>query len=488
MRSKNIIVTFLILVCTILSVDAQNFNPDSKILYKEVQGDSLYLHVFKPKLSKKPTAAIVFFFGGGWTGGTPKQFYQQSRYFASRGILAISAEYRVKNTHGTSPFECVEDGKSAIRWVRENAKKLNIDPNKIVASGGSAGGHVALTTALIDGFENANENLSVSSIPNAVVGYNPVLDTTKKGYGYKKVAGRETEISPAHQVKKGMPPMLIFHGTNDKTVPFENAKRFTKLMKEAGNECELIAVDNVGHGFFNGDFFRKGSGDKYFNLTVYETDVFLRKLGYLKKKPTLSRNIKQVSCVGDSNTEATYPTFLQEKLGKKYQVKNFGKGGATLLEGTNHPYFEKTVYQNSLKFTPDIVLIMFGTNDANVKWCLDKTRKTDFKGTPQEEFKSQYKKLINAYRSKNAKAEIYVLTPLPIYKHENSRDPEIQQRIVHLKEWVIPIIREISEEENVTLIDVNTLMRKAYKYTVDGVHLNNKGYKILANKIAKKIQ
>ncbi|WP_157961176.1 DUF459 domain-containing protein [Lutibacter citreus] len=488
MNSKKIIGVFLILVCTIFSIEAQDITPDTKILYKEINQDSLYLHVFKPQLSKKPTAAIVFFFGGGWTGGNPEQFYQQSEYFASRGMLAIAAEYRVKNTHGTSPFECVEDAKSAIRWVREHAKELNIDPNKIVASGGSAGGHIAITTALINGFENPNENLAVSSVPNAVVAYNPVLDTTKKGYGYKKVEGRETEISPCHQVKRDMPPMLLFHGTKDKTVPFENAKRFTKLMNKAGNKCELVAVENVGHGFFNGDFFRKGSGNKYFNLTVYKTDVFLRKLGYLKKKPTLSENLKYVSCIGDSNTEATYPKFLQEKLGEKYQVKNFGKGGATLIGGTNHPYFKKDEYKNSLKYTPEIVLIMFGTNDANVKWCLDKTRKTDFVGTPQEEFKSEYIKLITSYKSKNEKAEIFILTPLPIYEHKKSRDPKIKQRIEHLNQWVIPIVREISQEENIKLIDVNTLMKKAYKYTVDGVHLNNKGYKILAKKIAKELK
>jgi len=94
MKSKKIIVTFLILVCTIFNIGAQDITPDSKILYKVIDGDSLYLHVFKPKVSKKSTAAIVFFFGGGWTGGSPKQFYQQSEYFASRGILAISAEYR----------------------------------------------------------------------------------------------------------------------------------------------------------------------------------------------------------------------------------------------------------------------------------------------------------------------------------------------------------------------------------------------------------
>ena len=324
MKLNNILVTLTILVAITISAGAQNIVPDKKLLYKEINGDSLYLHLFEPELSKEPTAVIVFFFGGGWTTGSPKQFYQQSEYFAYRGILAISAEYRIKSVHGTSPFDCVEDGKSAVRWIREHAKELNIDPNKIIASGGSAGGHIAICTAVISGCENPDENLGISSVPNAVIGYNPVFDTTEEGYGHKKVVGRETEISPCHQVKKDMPPMLFFHGKKDKTVPFENATRFTTLMKEAGNNCELVAVDDVGHGFFNGDFFRKGSGNKYFNLTMYDTDLFLVKLGYLSGKPTISRDLKHVSCIGDSNTRAKYPQCLQQELGNEYQVKKFG--------------------------------------------------------------------------------------------------------------------------------------------------------------------
>lgn len=290
MKQQAIKLMVLVFLCPIFNVLAQDIKPSKKILYKAIHGDSLFLHVFEPKKTKKPTAAIVFFFGGGWVGGSPKQFYQQSAYLASRGMLAISAEYRVKNVHGTSPFECVEDGKSAIRWVRAHAAELNIDPEKIVAAGGSAGGHVALCTALIDGLENPNENLKISSVPNAVVGYNPVFDTTEKGYGSKKVAGRETEISPCHQVKKNLPPMLLFHGKNDTTVPFENAERFNRLMKEAGNTSKLIAFDNEGHGFFNGSFFRPKSSDKFFNATMFYTDKFLKKMGYLKGKPLVKKD------------------------------------------------------------------------------------------------------------------------------------------------------------------------------------------------------
>ena len=290
MSTNKTIIFIAMLMLVALKMGAQNIEPSKKVLYKVIDGDSLYLHVFEPKttIETAPTAAVVFFFGGGWTSGNPKQFYQQSEYLASRGMLAISAEYRTKNTYGTTPFECVEDGKSAIRWVREHAKELHIDPNKIVAGGGSAGGHVATCTAVIDGFENASENLTISSVPNAVIGYNPVIDTTEKGYGAKKVKGRETEISPCHNVKSDLPPMLFFHGKKDTTVPFENADRFNRLMHEAGNKSELVAVENVGHGFFNGSFFRNSSDDKYYNLTMYHTDLFLQDLGYLTGKATIA--------------------------------------------------------------------------------------------------------------------------------------------------------------------------------------------------------
>ena len=117
--------------------------------YKQVGETKLFLHVYNPDGHKdsdrKP--AIVFFFGGGWNGGTPKQFEPHCQYLSQRGMVAITAEYRVKSRNKTTPFECVKDGKSAIRWVRANANKLGVDPSRIAAGGGSAGGHVAAAVA-----------------------------------------------------------------------------------------------------------------------------------------------------------------------------------------------------------------------------------------------------------------------------------------------------------------------------------------------------
>ena len=264
---------------------AEQITPDQIVTYKKVGGVELKLHVFKPgghqASDKRP--AIVFFFGGGWSGGTPKQFYQQSRFLAKHGMVAFTAEYRVSNVHKTSPYECVKDGKSAIRWVREYAAQWGVDPERIVSSGGSAGGHVAACTGVIQGFEEEGENAEISSVPNAMVLFNPVIDTTAKGYGAQRFQkGKETELSPCHHVSKGIVPTIVFHGTEDQTTPFENVERFTRLMKEAGNACVLVPFEGRRHGFFNGSFFRPRSNGVDYNESMQKTLSFLREQGMLE--------------------------------------------------------------------------------------------------------------------------------------------------------------------------------------------------------------
>jgi len=276
---KILLTTFLIAFSFIVKGQV-NFVPDSTLIYKTTAQGNLNMHVFKPSNYKASDQrpVIVFFFGGGWVGGHPKQFYQQARYFSDHGFLAISAAYRVHGKHKASPFECIKDGKSAIRFLRAHADKLGIDPNKIIASGASAGGHVAACTGVIKGFDEADEDLKISSIPNAMILFNPVIDTTEKGYGIEKVGkDRKTEISPSHHVVEGIPPTLIFHGTADQSVPFENVERFTKLMTEMGNTCELIPFKGKGHGFFNGSYFRKRKTDDIFNKSMNLSIEFLKK-------------------------------------------------------------------------------------------------------------------------------------------------------------------------------------------------------------------
>ena len=251
------------------------------ILYKTTPEGKLYLHTFFPPkhkvTDKRP--AVILFFGGGWVAGKASQMVRHARDFARMGFVAISADYRIRNKYGAhlTPFQCVEDGKSAVRYVREHAGELGVDPDKVVAGGGSAGGHVAACAGTIEGHDAKDENSETSSVPNALVLFNPVIDTTEKGYGSDKFTDKNrTDLSPCHHVRKGLPPTFIVHGTADTVVPFENVQRFTRLMHEAGNECKLIPFEGRKHGFFNAPGFKKGTLEDY-TAIMSGAEEFLKK-------------------------------------------------------------------------------------------------------------------------------------------------------------------------------------------------------------------
>ena len=288
---RGILSLFALLFIVINSV-AQNY-PVEKInqVYKEIDGHFLEMMMYVPQVAgngKLP--AIVFFFGGGWVGGTTEHFQMQAEYLASRGIVAICPDYRTKNSHNVTPFECVKDARTAMRYLKMNGNQLGIDTSKIVAAGGSAGGHLAACTAIIDNINEDSDNLSVSTVPMAMVLFNPVVDTGKLGYGQEKVEGREFEISPVHHITPGIPPTLIMHGKDDTTVPYENVVRFKQVMKQAGNKCVLKGYKKQAHGFFN-----YNSNPKYFKKTLQKTEKFLNKYELLRGESWVKKYCKELA-------------------------------------------------------------------------------------------------------------------------------------------------------------------------------------------------
>ena len=249
--------------------------------YKQVGDTKLFLHVYNPEGHKASGQypAIIFFFGGGWNGGTPKQFEPHCNYLASRGMVAITAQYRVKSRNKTTPFECVADGKSAIRWVRSNADKLGVDPSRVAAGGGSAGGHVAAATGNCPGLEGKGENLKISSKPDALVLFNPVYDNSSKGYGHDRVKPKWKEISPLHNITKGSPPTIVFLGTEDKLIPVATGQEYDRRMKAVGSRSELHLYKDATHGFFN-----KGKKGDHYSDTISKMDKFLVSLEWLKSE------------------------------------------------------------------------------------------------------------------------------------------------------------------------------------------------------------
>lgn len=266
-----------------------DIKPDDHIVFKTVPGEvsELKLHMFYPE-GYEPSGsypAIVFFFGGGWNGGSADQFYPQAKYLASRGMVAISADYRTKKSHGVLPFRCVEDGKSAIRFVRQNAKKLGIDPNRIAAGGGSAGGHVAAATGTLERFD-VDKALDVSSVPDALVLFNPVYDNGPDGYGYECVKDYWTFFSPMHNLKAGQPPAIVFLGDNDNLIPVSTATEYQSRMHQLGMQSELFIFEGQSHGFFNWST-DKTPTKEIFTSIMSSADAFLQSLGFLHGNSTI---------------------------------------------------------------------------------------------------------------------------------------------------------------------------------------------------------
>lgn len=248
--------------------------PSEKLVYKRASGVDLSLHIFYPDNHKSSDQrpAMVFFHGGGWRQGHPSQFYRQSQYLADKGMVAISAEYRLSGKHGTTPKESLKDGKSAIRWIRAHAAELGIDPDKIAAGGGSAGGHVAAAAGTATAIEEGSDDKAISHYPQALVLFNPVFDNGPGGYGHQRVKGYWQGFSPLHNITRRTPPTLGLFGEKDTAIKVSSAMKFDERMKQVGAYRKTVIYKGQPHGFFN---------EAKYEETLWEMEQFLVRQGFL---------------------------------------------------------------------------------------------------------------------------------------------------------------------------------------------------------------
>jgi len=257
--------------------------------YKTLDTSKLKIDIFYTKQSseKENNTAIVFFHGGGWAYGSPDEFFTTCERYAKMGIVTFSVEYRLSIDNGVipsktiSPIECVMDAKSAMRWVRENADKYHIAKNKIVAAGQSAGGHLALCTAMIDDYNEKSDNMNISCQPDAILLFSACVNAVE-GWCDMLLADRRTKIwsiSPAHNMKPGLPPMIEFHGIDDEQVPKWTVQFFQIDMKKAGNYFEQHMYDGRKHYLGEGN----PKYSRYYDDEILKiADDFLRKNNLLR--------------------------------------------------------------------------------------------------------------------------------------------------------------------------------------------------------------
>lgn len=257
---------------------SSNGKPDSIVVYKEIDGQSLELHVFYPS-TQKPAPAIAFFHGGGFKKGEPKAFHYACDYFAHRGMVAISVQYRLAS--GKDRLKCLMDAKSAIRYIKKNADKLRIDPEMIVSAGGSAGGCLAAAMATSRIINEKTDDLSITIDPVALVLFNPV----GVGGSYSKGPWEESinnDFWPGRSICDNMPPTLAMWGGKDKFVSVKAMKEFQQKIRGKGGRCEIEIYPNEEHSFFDNTM------EQVVN-TLGRADTFLASMGILKGEPMVGK-------------------------------------------------------------------------------------------------------------------------------------------------------------------------------------------------------
>ncbi|NLR91107.1 alpha/beta hydrolase [Flammeovirga agarivorans] len=275
------------------SVVGQTIQPTEKEVYKTVDDLQLSLHIFKPEKQASSKGAIIFIHGGGWNSGSPKAFYNQAKHFADRGLVVFCPEYRVRKRNNTTIYEAVEDAQEAVAFVRKNAKKYGIKKNMIAIGGGSAGGHLAASTAFIDPLSTSITKKDYQ--PNLLLLFNPVLDVSDKGYGFRLVEkelsakGIKWEtFSPRPNMSNAFPSTLVQLGDLDKVIPLDIARDFEKRAQEAGVDIKMIVYTGAEHSFFNKGYGKKqgypaGTVSRWYYDTLQATDDFLVEQNYLKE-------------------------------------------------------------------------------------------------------------------------------------------------------------------------------------------------------------
>jgi acetyl esterase len=249
---------FFIFIATVLSAQSAPETTPTELPGTEAfvyrASPPLRLFVAKPAgwkaTDRRP--ALVFFFGGGWTTGTPANSVSWAKLAADLGMVGIAPDYRTKGRHDVSPLVSVADSRAALRWVQDHAGELGLDPAHVVVGGNSAGGHVALWTAIAHAPPGSDEKESPLTKPAALILFSTVSDTSKEtGYTPQRFGEDTIALSPVHQLDAKMPPVLAFHGDADKLVPLRQALALRDKLLATGNRCELHIVPGGGHNFGN---------------------------------------------------------------------------------------------------------------------------------------------------------------------------------------------------------------------------------------------
>ena len=276
------------------------------IVYKKTPSGDQKLWRFAPADLKagERRSAVVLIHGGAWRGGSAEVFFPHARYFAARGAVAFSLDYRLLLPNGPTVADCLSDCKSAIRYLRAHAAELGVASERIAVLGDSAGGHLAAALGTVADFDDPADDLTVSAVPNAMIPCNPIVDMTEGSWLNFVIGGKALEknpppeatrpseqqaqlarrLSPLFQVRPGVPPALLMHGLHDTIVSPDQARKFAAAMQQAHSRCDLVLIEGARHAFIVPKYT---ASEAVVDDAIGKADRFLVSLGYLKGAGTL---------------------------------------------------------------------------------------------------------------------------------------------------------------------------------------------------------
>ncbi|MDF2924594.1 MAG: alpha/beta hydrolase [Paenibacillaceae bacterium] len=247
-----------------------------EVIYGQAGGEELRMLVMGPDQSSpnRLSSCLVFVHGGGFAGGTAETLLPQCRYFAKRGYVCFSVDYRLMvigddgspAADSVTLADCIADCKMAMRYVRRNAKRWKGDPNRIALIGESAGGYLAGAVTALSHIEVQDADLSVSCVPNLLVIYNPITHLTGRWKTRVGLTGqsfpaadpaecwlsrhrRARLLSPLHHITDRHPAALVVHGLTDTAVPPEDSVEYIERLRELGVTAQLELLPDCGHAF-----------------------------------------------------------------------------------------------------------------------------------------------------------------------------------------------------------------------------------------------
>jgi acetyl esterase/lipase len=255
--------------------------PGKRYTYKQSAGKPREMEIYFPPNhdpAKAKAPGVILFHGGGWGGGSLSQFRKACEYFASRGLVCATAEYRMLTKDEAAKLPagetrkrvCVTDAKSAIRWFKQHAGELGFDPARVITGGGSAGGHISALATMNPGLNDPADPKDFDTSVVAYLWFNPAFSPDDT---------QDAEVDVLRFLKKDIAPAIAFFGTEDTWLKGWTTA-YAKLQSLGNTTTDLQFAPGQAHSFFNKDPWQ--------TVTLLAADRFLIRLGLLKGEPTLT--------------------------------------------------------------------------------------------------------------------------------------------------------------------------------------------------------